>query len=194
MSAQNSITPKPVLFLKTKLPTEALHDPIQLDKLPEVEKQILKCKKQWLATPYAERLANIISQIIEDRKGEPISNAICLAVSGLNPGIEVPQFVIFSQIVAQLATANPALTSNILVQDPKIQPCWMEMVENHGCQVVKTPAAFKEVGKNSFVFCAWPTVINILRGLKGQPVDELALFVGNDIRWWVDPKCKSCSL
>ncbi|KAE9370272.1 hypothetical protein N431DRAFT_442123 [Stipitochalara longipes BDJ] len=155
MSTQNSFLQESVQFLKTKTPTDELDDPIHINNMPKVEQWVLEVKKRWLATPYPKQLAAIISRVIEDRQDEPIYNAICLGMSGDYPAWEVQQFVVFSQIMAQLATANPDLLNNILFQDPIARPYWKEVVQNHGCQVVETPAAFMEVGKSTFVFSPW---------------------------------------
>jgi len=197
MSSQNNLFPDSAFFLKTKTPTETIRDQLQFDNLPEVEKSVLHFKKKWLATPYAKQLAAIISRVIEDRKGDPISNVVCLGMSGDGVNREVQQLVVFSQIAAHLATANPDLLNNIVYQDPILDFRnfeWRWMVENHGCKVVKTPVAFKEVRKNTFVFSPYVRPDVLLLGLEDQPVDQLTLFVGNDVRFWIDGKGKSFSV
>ena len=72
-------------------------------------------------------------------------------------------------------------------------PDWMAMVGNHGCEMVETPDAFTQVGKNIFVFSPYVEPPELLRGLEAQPVGELGLFVGNDIRYWIDIKGKCFS-
>lgn len=94
--------------------------------------------------------------------------------------------MVFSQIAAQLAAANPEVLNNLIVQDPAMLPEWRALFENHGCRVVDTPAAFTVAGKNSFVFSPFVEPENLIEGLKDQSIDELAMFVGNDIRLIVD--------
>jgi hypothetical protein len=88
----------------------------------------------------------------------------------------------FSQISAQLTAANPEVLNNIIFQDPMLLDDWKAVFENHGGRVVQTPAAFKVVGKNTSVFSPFVEPQYLLPGLKDQPVDRLAMFVGNGIR------------
>jgi hypothetical protein len=74
-----------------------------------MEQRFLQFKQLWLSTPYPRRLATTVDQIIKDRKGKLISHAVCLAVGGRNEIHDVQQFVVFSQIVAQLCIAWPEL-------------------------------------------------------------------------------------
>ena len=115
-------------FLKTRTPTDTLVDPFHNKELSSVEKQILIFKNYWLSTQYPRQLAAIVTRVIEDRKEDPISIAICLRISGgfftggLGASWELRQFVVFSQIAAQLAAANPEVLNNLIVQYPAMLP------------------------------------------------------------------------
>jgi hypothetical protein len=175
----------PFLETKTPSPTTAL----EVQALPETEQLLLGHKAAWLSSPYPSQLASIVARIIEDRKDSPISNAVLLGVAG-KPGFsgkgqqrDLQQFLAFSQICAQLATARPSLLDNIIVQDPNMLPEWKAMFESHGCKVVDSPAAFRSIGETTFLFSAWVKPEEaLLKGLQDRPVSELALFVGNDFR------------
>jgi hypothetical protein len=179
----------PFLETKTPSPTTAL----EVQALPETEQLLLDNKAAWLSSRYPSQLASIVARIIEDRKDSPISNAVLLGVAG-KPGFsgkgqqrDLQQFLVFSQICAQLATARPSLLGNIVVQDPNMLPEWKAMFENHGCRVVDSPAAFRSIGETTFLFSAWVKPEEaLLKGLQDRPVSELALFVGNDFRCLID--------
>ncbi|CZR50639.1 uncharacterized protein PAC_00513 [Phialocephala subalpina] len=171
-------------FLETLTPTDLDPDRLQSARLSRVEKAVLTFKKTWLATPYPDQLAAIIARIVEDRNESPISNVVCLGIGGegsspTRVSLDVQQFVVLSQIIAQLAVANPELLSNIYVQDPLMMPEMKALFLNHGCQVVESPAAFKLVGANTFLISAFVCLEHLFGGLKGQPTEELAMFMGN---------------
>ncbi|KAE9373221.1 hypothetical protein N431DRAFT_534502 [Stipitochalara longipes BDJ] len=158
------------------------------DKLSEIEKQIFGYKRLWFTGPYHSQLYEIVSRIIEDRKDSPITHAVLLGVGGgahLFGGIgekrDLEQFVAFAQICGQLATVCPSLLQNIVVQVPLMPPEWKTALEARGCKVVKDPEAFNFVGANTFLFSAWVEPQYLFPGLEGQPVGELALFMGNHL-------------
>lgn len=179
----------PFLETKTPSPTTAL----EAQALLETEQLLLHHKAAWVSSRYPSQLASIVARIMEDRKDSPISNAVLLGVAG-KPGFtgkgqqrDLQQFLAFSQICAQLATAWPSLLDNIVVQDPNMLPEWKAMFENHGCKVVDSPAAFRSIGETTFLFSAWVKPEEaLLKGLQDRPVSELALFVGNDFRCLID--------
>ena len=185
-----------VSFLETKqLPTT---EP-EFSGLPEIGRRFSDYRKNWLSSPYALHLAKIISQVIEDRKDSPISNAVLLGVGGAYASIHAlgehcdrEQFFVFSQICAALATNCPSLLQNIVVQDPQMTPRWRTVFEAYGCKVVEDPEAFSLIGPNTFLFSAWVEPQYLFPGLEGRPIDELPLYVGNDTRWYAkeDPAQK----
>jgi len=94
-------------FLETIKPIDTL-DEESMNDLPEDEQAILGFKRKWLATQYPAQLAAIIDLVIQDRKNSPITNVVTLGM-GDNSMYSIQQFVVFSQIVAQLARAYPGL-------------------------------------------------------------------------------------
>ncbi|KUJ14950.1 uncharacterized protein LY89DRAFT_736008 [Mollisia scopiformis] len=168
-------------FLNTGIPNDTAPDPLNNANVPELEKSLLRWKQEWLATQYPVELQKVVRRIIDDRDAQPISNAVCLGISGQQgtQDRDLLQFVVFSQIVAQLANANPILLSNIVVQDPQMTPDMRALFLNHGCQIMESPAAFAEVEPNTFLFSPFVEPMYLFLGLKDQSVDRLALFVGN---------------
>lgn len=137
----------------------------------------------WLSTSYPTQLSAIIVRVIEGHRDAPISNVICLGIAG-DPGedgefspdgiwefyppdhtpweqCDLIQFIIFSQITAQLAAASPGILNNLVVQDPEMVPEWKTMFENHGYRVVTHPEAFQELGETAFLlsFFVPPNII-----------------------------------
>ena len=156
--------------------------------LPLTEQHILSEGQSWLSTPYAVQLANLVSQVIEDRKDSPISNAVLLGVGGayhffggIGQRRDVQQFVAFSQICALLARACPSMLENIVVQDPNMTPDWKAAFEARGCKVVEDPEAFDHIGQNTFLFSAWVRAEDLFPRLEGLLVHDLALYISNDL-------------
>jgi len=195
--AQSENSSKPI-FLQTLTPTPVLtvyndnwHPRWHSD--PDLEKRVLMMQNYWLSTPYAEELSAIIDRIINDRRDDPISNAICLGISGCPSDNQQPgslvweqhdliQFVIFSQIVAQLSMANPALLGTVVVQDPALEPEWKSMFENRSCRVVEHPVGFTYLSETTFLFSPFVTADVVMRGMRDHlPLGNLALCVGSDI-------------
>lgn len=166
-----------IQFSETESPTDVLPLAEQYNLSPE-EQSVLAFKNEWLSTPYAEQLAGIIADIIEDRKDTPISSAICLGIGAIGSRIDVQQFVIFSQVVAQLAMANPVILSNIFVQDPDMRESWKEDVHTHRCQIVQHPAAFEVVERDTFIFSPYMGK-GFFEAMKNRPIDDIALFIGD---------------
>lgn len=125
-------------------------------------------------------MARIITEVIGDRKDDPISNVVVLGI-GSPPGIpsEFKQFVVLSQVVAQLASSRPKLLRNMVAQDPLMSPGWKALFENHGFKVVQDPAAFELVNHNSLLVSAYVPWYVLMDRLKDRPTRELGLFLGN---------------
>ncbi|KAF8863422.1 hypothetical protein BDZ45DRAFT_738392 [Acephala macrosclerotiorum] len=183
-------------FLETLTPTDLDPNRLQSKRLSDAEKAVLTFKKTWLSTPYPEQLAVIVAQIIEDRKENPISNVVCIGIGGggsRNSGVnfDTQQFVVVSQIVAQLAVANPELLGNITFQDVAMQPYMKALFLNHGCQVVEHPAAFKLVNATTFFISAFVRLDTVMKELEGRPTGELAMFMGNGDQFAAEAKTSS---
>ena len=99
-------------FLETRTPIDTLPEEL-MGELPELEQYLLVMKKRWLSSPYAARLADILVHIMRDRREAPITTFVCL---GVGTGYWCSQFMIFSQVVAQLSASDPGSLSNIYVQ------------------------------------------------------------------------------
>lgn len=99
-------------FLETRTPTDTLPEEL-MGELPELEQHLLVMKKRWLSSPYAARLADILVHVMRDRREAPITTFVCL---GVGTGYWCSQFMIFSQVVAQLSASDPGSLSNIYVQ------------------------------------------------------------------------------
>ncbi|KAL2070309.1 hypothetical protein VTL71DRAFT_13335 [Oculimacula yallundae] len=164
-------------FLETRIPTDTLPQNL-MKKLSLPEQEFLVQKRRWLKTPFPAQVAAIVQRVIEDRKDRPITHAICL---GVGPG-PIIQFILFSQIVAQLGIAFPGLLKNLTVQDPMMKPEMRAMFINHGCcRVVDNPAAFEPelLHTNTFLMSCFIGSGNLRRGLERSQTKELALFVGD---------------
>ncbi|PVH80434.1 hypothetical protein DL98DRAFT_204103 [Cadophora sp. DSE1049] len=162
-------------FLETRTPTDTLPEDLMAG-LPELERNILHIKKQWLSSPYVAKLVEIVDLIIRDRRENPITNFVCL---GVGTGHWCSQFLIFSQVVAQLSRSDPSVLSNIYVQDPEMTVAHRSLFINHGCKVVETPTAFERVNANTFLMSTFICAENLIGGLEGRGIEELALFIGD---------------
>lgn len=167
-------------FLETLTPTDTLHFEDR-QHLPPLEQAVLEAKKPWLASPCPAELAALVSHVIENRKDNPITNAVCLGVGGRDLYHERNQFVIFSQVVAQLAIEDPEILSNVYVQDPNLTDEMRAAFENIGGQVVETPTAFELIGADTFLFSAFVYRIVFMYGLNARPVEEIPSFIGNGV-------------
>jgi SRR1 domain len=173
------------VFLPPKEPlrTSALVGSLLSSTVPEYEQQFLIVKEAWLKTPYSAQLASIIAQVISDRNESPITNAVCLGIGGKS-GRDTLQFLVFSQAVAQLATAYPRILDNIVVQDLQMREGFQKLLERYGCKIVDDPEAFSYIGKETFLLACCLPVPEICHLMIGRPVNELPLFLGNDIRFY----------
>lgn len=86
-----------------------------------------------------------------------------------------------SQIIAQLAIANPEILDNLVAQDPRMRPEMRELFENHGFQVVDNPGAFRFVGASTLLFSGLVRFETVLDGLKGQSAADVPMFIGNNL-------------
>ncbi|KUJ19509.1 uncharacterized protein LY89DRAFT_773985 [Mollisia scopiformis] len=177
-------------FLPSKTPTDTLPDPLNNDDLPDAEKWLLLEKSKWLASEYPQQVSELVARIIKGRKGEPIPNAVCLGIGGLEGSVqrEMQQFMIYSQILAQLGAAYPELLNNIVIQDPKMIPAMRALFENHGCRVVEHPEAFELVQANTFFYTAFVLFHHLAEHLKDRPTAEIGMYLTNPMEVWdLDP-------
>jgi hypothetical protein len=86
--------------------------------------------------------------------------------------------VLFSQVVAELATANLSLLGNIVAQDPAMTPEWRALFENHGIPVVEHPAAFELVGANTLLVAPFMGAVFLAMAMKDHS-GEVGMFLGN---------------
>jgi len=168
-------------FLESKAPTDTLdHTHGISNDLSQSEREFLAWKRVWLNSPYPAQLAEIVARVIENRKESPILNVVCLGIGSMGWGHrDYHQLVMLSQVIAQLAVANPAILNNLVAQDPHMGPEMRQLLENHGFQVVEDPAAFRLVGSTTLVFSGWVALETLLDGLKDQPVKDVPMFIGN---------------
>lgn len=147
-------------------------------------------KKYWKSTPYSEQLSNLISRVIEDRKESPISNVVCLAIRSSELSDkdsafsmlrkEVQQFVLFSQIVSELAVNNPSFLQNVVVQDPSMKAGWRAVFKSHGFRIVEDPAAFDLVGPSTLLVAPFIPVPILAKELNDINYSgEVGMFFGN---------------
>lgn len=158
------------------------------------EDRISVWQQYWNSTSWSRRLEFIVKQVIEDRNASPISNVACLAIGGSKSLPqdrtsvhdflqEMQQFIVFSQIVAQLAAVNPRLLQNVVVQDPMMTHEWRVIFENRGFRVVSSPAAFDLIGPNTLLVAPFLPVVAwkiLARHLVSKAkLREVRMFMGN---------------
>lgn len=165
-------------FLPTRTPTDSL-SPAEIQQLSREEQLILEFKRFWLSTPYPEQVAAIVAQIIEDRRLSPISNVVCFGIPMLLGSGDVQQFVLLSQVVAQLAAAHPEIAANLIAQDPEMTPGARRAFENHGFEVVDQPAGSEFVVPNTLLMSPFVGGGHLYTALENRPTRELGMFLGN---------------